>query len=196
METLLFINACMRGPELSNTYKLCRIFLDEYAAANPESKLEEVDLTKEMMPYYDNAAIKARDKLIDAGKTDHEMFHLARQFAQADKILIGAPYWDMSFPTALKSYVEHISARNITFALEPTSIKGLCRAKKLIYITTAAGYIMPADCGAQYFKHLCVQFGIEQFADIYADGLEIQGQNPDAIMRTAGEKVAAVASIF
>ena len=60
------------------------------------------------------------------------MFELARQFAAADQIVIAAPYWDLSFPAALKQYFEQINVLGITFAYTPEGVpKGLCRARKL-----------------------------------------------------------------
>ena len=32
---------------------------------------------------------------------------------------IGAPYWDLSFPAALKIWVEHMYVRNLTFRYDP-----------------------------------------------------------------------------
>ena len=34
---------------------------------------------------------------------------------KADEIVIGAPYWDLSFPAALKVYIEHVSVCDIAF---------------------------------------------------------------------------------
>ena len=39
MKTLLFVDACMRGPEQSRTYGLCRHFIDEYLKTHPEFQL-------------------------------------------------------------------------------------------------------------------------------------------------------------
>jgi len=182
MEKILFVNACMRGSEISRTHKLCRSYLKE-------NTFEEVDLTKNILACLDGEAIINRDKLIDSGKTDDEIFRYAWQFAQAEKIIIGAPYWDLSFPAALKTYVEHVFVRGITFKNTPTGIEGLCRAKKLIYITTAGGYIKNANHGAEYFRSLCEFFGIPQFETFHAEGLDIETNNPNDIMKEAEKAI-------
>ena len=41
------------------------------------------------------------------------MFRYARQFAAADKIVIAAPLWDLSFPAQLKVYLENIYVTGI-----------------------------------------------------------------------------------
>ena len=194
MEKILFVNACMRGLEVSRTHKLCRVFLKEYAAVQPLFELEVADLTKAPPLCLDKIAVMARDNLIDAGKEGHDMFRLSHQFAKADKIIVGAPYWDLSFPAALKTYVEHISVRNVTFENTDRGVVGLCRARKLIYITTAGGYIKNANFGAEYFRGLCEFFGIGQFETFYAEGLDIATNDPEVLMHMAEMEIREMAA--
>ena len=42
---ILFVNACMRGPEHSRTWKLCQAFLDACRARWPQAQITERDLT-------------------------------------------------------------------------------------------------------------------------------------------------------
>jgi len=198
MKKVLFINACIRNPGKSRTYQLCRTFLDEYADINPGFSLDEVDLTKMTLPFFDDAAITRRDRLIDMGKTDSTIFRYAKQFALADRIVIGAPYWDLSFPAILKAYVEHISCRDITFRNTPTGIAGLCNAEKLVYITAVGGYIEhQANLGAEYIQSLCkIMYGIELFEAVYAEGLDIEPNDPAEIMRDAVKKAKLAARRF
>lgn len=56
-----------------------------------------------------------RDALWSAGKLEQPMFEPAWQFAAADKLVIAAPFWDMSFPAILKIYLERISVTDLTF---------------------------------------------------------------------------------
>ena len=198
MKKVLFINACIRNPEISRTYRLCRNFLDEYADLNPGFSLDEVDLTKATLPFFDDAAITRRNRLIDEGKTDDAIFRYAKQFALADRIVIGAPYWDLSFPAILKAYVEHISCRNITFCNTPTGISGLCKAEKLVYITAVGGYIEhQANLGVEYIRSLCeIMYGIELFEAVYVEGLDIEPNDPVEIMRDAIKKTKLAARRF
>ena len=43
------------------------------------------------------------------------MFDLAKQLISADHVVIGAPYWDLSFPARLKIYLERCSVDKLTF---------------------------------------------------------------------------------
>ena len=112
------------------------------------------------------------------------MFDLARQFAEADEIVIAAPFWDLSFPATLKQYFEQINVTGVTFYYTPEGIpNGLCRAKSLTYVTTAGGDFFPEEYGAGYVKALAQNFyGIPEFRLIKATGLDIIGADVDAII--------------
>ncbi|MCL2197560.1 MAG: NAD(P)H-dependent oxidoreductase [Defluviitaleaceae bacterium] len=175
---LLFINACMRGAEISRTFKLCHAFLQN-------RQFEEIDLTKNAPAFLTGEDIITRDELIDNNKLHSPTLSHAVQFSAAEEILIGAPYWDLSFPAALKAYIENVAVRNITFKTTPTGTAGLCRAKKLTYITTVGGYIgntAQADHGTEYFRSLCKFFGIAEFQAFCAEGLDIATNDTEAIM--------------
>ena len=90
----LFINCCPRGE--SRTEKLARALLKALG------EYEELRLYDEPLHPLGRADIAKRDKLLAEKKYDDEMFCYARQFAAADRIVIAAPYWDLSFPAQLK----------------------------------------------------------------------------------------------
>ena len=82
-----------------------------------------------VFPTVDEAFLEKRDRLLREGDFDNPVFAYARQFAQADEIIIAAPFWDLSFPAVLKSYLEQINVVGITFRYTPEGIpEGLCRA--------------------------------------------------------------------
>ena len=75
----------------------------------------------------DEAYLRKRDELIAARSFDDDMFALARQFAEADRVVIAAPYWDLSFPAVLKQYIEAINVSGITFEYTEEGFpRGLC----------------------------------------------------------------------
>ena len=72
-----------------------------------------------------------------------------------DVIVIGAPFWDLSFPAALKLYFENVTVSGITFEYsEKGRPVGKCNAKKLYYITTSGGYIGNNNFGVDYVKEI------------------------------------------
>ena len=99
--------------------------------------------------------------------------------------MIAAPYWDLSFPAALKQYFEQINVLGITFLYTPEGFpKGLCRAKKLYYVMTAGGMYVPEEFGYGYVKGLAQSFyGIRDCELIKAVGLDIDGADAEKIMK-------------
>ena len=184
---ILFINACVR-PE-SRTLALAR-----RTAEYIKGEYEFVDLYNEDIKPLDNERLSFREECSLKGDFTDSMFRYAEQFSRADEIIIAAPFWDLSFPSVLKCYTEAICVNGITFRYSEEGIpEGLCRARRLIYVTTAGGYIPEDNCGFNYIKQLCEGFfGIDASVMIKAEGLDIYGADIDGIL-SAAEKEAASA---
>ena len=174
---ILFIDACVRKE--SRTKRLAEAFLKRLEGEICYLKLEE-----HTFPLLDESLLEKRDALIETAAYDDRMFDFARQFAAADEIVIAAPYWDYSFPAVLKQYIEHINVVGITFEYTPEGVpRGLCRADRLTYITTAGGDWAPDQYGFGYIKALAQDYyGISDVRLIAATGLDIVGADVEAIM--------------
>ena len=177
---ILFINACVR-PE-SRTAQLSRHLLDIL-----DGEITEVNLYKEGLLPLCNKGIEKR-ALHDISD---EEFKYAKQFSKADVIVIGAPFWDLSFPAVLKLYFENVTVSGITFEY---SEKGYpvskCRAKKLYYITTSGGYIGNNNFGFDYIKTLAENFyGIKDVCFYSAEGLDIFDADVEGIMNETKELI-------
>lgn len=182
---VLFVNACLRG-EKSRTLELCREYL-----AQVGDQVVEVDLARLRLKPYDAERVAYRSQLQKAGVLDDAVFGLAHQFAEADDIVIGAPYWDLSFPAALKVYFEHVSAYDVTFRYtEEGRCEGMCRAIRLTYITTCGGFVDGANYGYEYVCGLAKMFGIPEVRFVAAEGLDVVGINVDEQMGKAREQMA------
>ena len=179
----LFINACVR--KQSRTLVLAKRLLDDLGGSIKEIRLEAVEF-----PTVDEEFINRREALKDAGKYDDPMFSLGRDFAEADSIVIAAPYYDLSFPAMLKQFFEQINVLGLTFTYSESGIPtGLCKAKSLYYVTTAGGPIISDEFGFGYVKALAKNFyGIEEVFQIKAEGLDIVGADTEAILEEAYRK--------
>ena len=93
MKTLIFIDACMRAG--SRTRRIARPIISELSK---KYSVENVDLTKNIYPVADNYTLEDRNQ----GVVPADHVDLAMRLASADRIVIAAPFWDMSFPSALK----------------------------------------------------------------------------------------------
>ena len=132
------------------------------------------------------ALLKALGEYEELRLYDDEMFCYARQFAAADRIVIAAPYWDLSFPAQLKVYLENIYVTGIvTKYSEAGKPVGLCRANELYYVTTSGG---PFDgrFGYDYWKTIAQDcFGIPTVKLLEAENLDIVGADAEKIVDDA-----------
>jgi len=183
MEKILFINACIR-PE-SRTLILAKHLLSKL-----DGQVAEVNLEKEAIPALNGASLKYRQELLAAEKFDDPMLRYARQFKEADVIVIAAPYYDLSFPSALKNYLEAVACVGLTFYYDENEVAQThTKARKLYYVSTGGGE-MKKQFGFEYIKTLVGEFyHIHDVQGFFAEKLDLLGSNPNAIMRQALEKM-------
>ena len=107
-KSILYVNACVRKE--SRTQRLAEKLLSILDKPFEEIRLEEISF-----PISSEEYLNTRDQLISKGDLQNPLFDPARQFSEAEMIVIAAPYWDLSFPAMLKQYLEQISIVGITF---------------------------------------------------------------------------------
>lgn len=184
---ILFINACVR--KASRTRQLAEQLLTRLQQPYAEIRLHEMTF-----PVVNEDFLAQRDRLIAAGEFQSPVFDLARQFAEAETIVIAAPYWDLSFPAALKQYLEQINVVGITFRYTQEGVPvGLCRAGRLFFVTTAGGNYVPEEFGFGYIRALARNYyGIDHIRLIQATGLDLEGADTDALVSAAAEAISGM----
>ncbi len=188
MEKLLFLDACIRD-EGSRTKRLCDVYLEEFLKKHPDTKVETLVLRKGSVEPHTKEKLRLRDSLIRKKDFRHPMFDLAKQFKEADYVLIGSPYWDLSFAAILKVYIENIMMADLTFEATNTGFIGLCKGKKLIYITTSGGFIADKNYGYDYLCGIADMLGIPDTECIKAEALDIEGFDAEKIVTKAIEEI-------
>ena len=173
---ILPINACLRDD--SRTEELSKALL-----SGLKGEITEISLYRENLKPLDREGLEKRNSHDYSG----DEFNYARQFKDADIIVIAAPFWDLSFPSVLKIYFENITVSGITFKYTKEGIpEGRCKAEKLYYVTTSGGYIGENNLGFDYVKVLAQNFyGIDDVRFFSAEGLDIFGADVKEIMNEA-----------
>ena len=187
----LYINCCVR--EESRTDRLARAVLQKLGGDFTELKLYGENLKP-----LDSEMLNKRTALIEQGDYSDQMFDYAKQFAGADTIVLAAPYWDLSFPATLKTYIENIYVTGIVSAYNENGMPvGLCKAKELYYITTAGGPYDPTysygytTAGGPYdptYSYGYIEslaknfFGIPETHLVKAEMLDIEGYDSEEIL--------------
>lgn len=179
MKEILFVNACAR--EGSRTLELAKHVLNKLGDDFSEVRLYDLELFP-----LDLKTLEMRDRAKLEKDFSNPIFDLAKQFASAETIVIAAPYWDLMFPAILKVYFENITVNGLTFGYSEKGIPmGLCKGKRLIYVTTAGGIIMH-NFGFDYVSSLAKGFyGINEVEYVCAEGLDILGADVEAILNKA-----------
>ena len=125
---------------------------------------------------------------------------IAKKIAAADRIVIAAPFWDMSFPAILKAFFENMSLYNITFTDNGATCTGLCKCKRVLYITTR-GMDIPTgdfrDQGTSYLKALSSLWGLGDIITVAAWNLDyLPASKVDERVSSASELAKEIAKTF
>ena len=180
---ILFIDACARSN--SRTRELAEVLLKKLG------NYESVNLYSENIPQLNEQLVNKR--ISDSEKKDFTdtFYKYAKQFRDADGIVIAAPYWDSSFPASLKNYIEQVCVVGLTFGYsENGNPIGFCKAKKLYYVTTSGGTIYDRSFGFGYIQNLAQNiFGIKECLFFSAENLDEYGSDTTEIMEEAKKRI-------
>ncbi len=192
MKKALIVDCCIRG-KASRTKQLLEAFC---ASLSSEYEREYLDLQAEQLRYFTEDYLDERQKLLQEDALEHPRFRYAHQFAEADLIVIAAPFWDLSFPALLKVYIEQVSLDGITFTTATGALTGSCRAERMVFLTTRGGFYTgdAQEMGSRYLDALHTFFGIGAYSCIAADGMDVQGYDSAAALKRATEEASALAA--
>ena len=190
MKNILYVNACVKRDVTSRTDRLAQAYLKK-SLETQSCKLSTVNLENIVMHPLTGKSLAERENAIADNDFSGTAFELARNFALADEVVIAAPYWDMSFPASLKLYMEQLCVNKLTFCYNEKGIPcGLTNIKKVVYLTTAGGYIGKNNFGFDYIKGLfSTLFCIDNISFFSAEGLDIFGNDPEKILSEAIKKI-------
>lgn len=167
MQKLILIDACMRDGE-SRTRRILEPLMSELGK---RYEIETVVLDGEDYQAVGRRVLAERGE----GHVPETIAEQARRLAAADRIVIAAPFWDMSFPAILKVFIENMSLFNITFKDNGTYFEGLCRCEKVLYITTRGMNVKtgePMEGATPYIKAIGALWGLGEVITVAAENLD------------------------
>ena len=197
MKDVLYIDCCIRG-EQSRTKKLAEAFLAELGKRENIS-IERLTLMDEPLIPFSNGFFWQREHLLETGELNHPRFRYAHRFQKAERIVIAAPFWDLSFPALLKVYIENLCVQGITFDCnEANGCFGVCKAEKMLFLTTRGGAMEGSamDNGTKYLGDMAKFFGIPSFEVIAADALDMGLEPVETILDRAIARAKETAKSF
>ncbi|MFR1315095.1 MAG: FMN-dependent NADH-azoreductase [Clostridium perfringens] len=198
MSKVLYVKANIKNEGESRTFKVSDSFVEEYKKNNPEDEIIILDLYKENIDF-----LRADDlgKLFgpkDEESKNNSILKYAYQFADADKYIIAAPMWNLSFPAILKAYIDYVSVSGITFKYTAEGPVGLLNNKKAVHIVSRGGGYdnSPYEMGDRYLRTILGFFGIKEIETIAIDNLDVMGVNVEEKVEEGIEKATLLAKKF
>ncbi len=185
---ILFVDSTVR--EDSRTRRLA----ERLVSRLKDGEVRVLHLEDERLRPFDARTLARRTRALEAGRWDSPFLSKAAEFAAADQIVVAAPFWDLSFPSLLKAYIEWINIPGVVFAYsEAGRPVGLCKARRLFYVSTSGGPAETDVFGFGYVEALAKGFwGIPEVRRIAACGLDIVGADVKAILQEAESEIDKV----
>lgn len=161
MKKLLYIDSCIRN-ELSRTKRIATPIIEKLKERYEVETIVINELELDPVQYDEN-------RRRAGGTVSEEALCWANKIKNADRIVIAAPFWDMSIPAALKTFFELCSLFGVTFDSDDKTCFGLCKAENVMFITTRGMKIEtgePLEQATPYLKALFWLWGIKGFETV------------------------------
>ncbi|AJQ96888.1 FMN-dependent NADH-azoreductase [Gynuella sunshinyii] len=200
MATLLQINSGVFSDN-SQSSKLANQIVSTWAAKNPEGAVVKHDLTSFEIPHLDSATIGAfftpADQRSDEQKQAVALSdQLIAEVKAADIIVVGVPMYNLSIPSPLKAWIDHICRAGETFKYnEQGQPVGLVGDKKVIIAAARGGLYEGSayDTQTEWLKHIFGLIGITSLEFVYAEGLAMGEEKAKEGFANAEQRIESLA---
>jgi FMN-dependent NADH-azoreductase len=111
--------------EKSESTAIVNAFISEYRERVGDVVVDTLDIWEEQLPEFDAEAINAKYKGVSGEPmtpvetaTWQKIRELASRFQRADRIVLGVPMWNFSFPYKFKQLIDLSCQRNMLFTFD------------------------------------------------------------------------------
>lgn len=177
---ILQIDSSISGPS-SLTRQLSAGIVDRLKGLTPGAQSRYLDLAATPLPQLSGTLFAAR---VAGAGSDHpegaalgELADALAAFVAADVVVVGAPMYNFSVPSQLKTWIDSICVAGVTFSYSAEGVKGLCGGKRVI-IASARGSVFTApspyvalDHQENYLRGVFGFLGIDQIDIVRAEGV-------------------------
>jgi len=185
----------------SVTRRLTAKFAEEWRKNHPDGEVIQRDLCATILPQITddwNATHLEESKLTPAHRsylsTSDE---LIEELKTADTVVIGAPMYNFSIPSSLKSWIDQIVRLGKTVGYGPNGPQGLLAKKKVVVITSRGGAYEKGtakeafDFQEPYLRHILGFIGLTDVTFIHAEN---QAREEAAVFfAAAAERIGGIA---
>ncbi|WP_278600084.1 FMN-dependent NADH-azoreductase [Clostridium tertium] len=186
MNKVLYIKANIKPEGQSRTFRISDNFIEEYKKNNPNDEVTVLDLYKEGIDFLRPEDLQAvfGEKTEESKK--HPILKYAYQIAEADKIVIATPMWNLGTPAIVKAYFDYVSVTGITFKYTAQGPVGLCKASKALIVSGRGG-----DYSNPITKEL-----VKDIKSVAAENLDVIGIDVEKIVTDEISEAKEIAKNF
>lgn len=183
MKHILHLISSIQSKE-SNSIKLGKATIEKIQEKYPNSTLEELNLVDLDMPHLNPELLRKlftpADHLNEEDKESIAFANtLLKQLLAADIVVIGAPLYNFTIHSALKTWIDYITRPGVTFGYgEDGRPTGLVTGKK-VYVAMASGGVYSEGPGqvndfvVPYLKAFLGFLGMTDLTAFRAEGLKV-----------------------
>lgn len=203
MSKLLHIDSSILGSN-SVSRQLTAQIVASWRASHPATEVSYLDLAVDTPSHLSAESLGFRmpagASLSDTQKRENAVSEaLVSQFLASDVIVVGAPLYNFSVPSQLKSWIDRVAQVGRTFTYTDKGPVGLAGGKTVIVASTRGGMYSTSDTGnamehqESYLKTVFGFFGITDVRFVRAEGLAMGDAAKAAALAAANADIAAQA---
>lgn len=202
MAKLLHIDSSILGSN-SVSRQLTAQIVASWRAAHPATDVSYLDLAVDTPSHLSAESLGFRlpagaADLSDAQQRENAVSEaLVSQFLAADVLVIGAPLYNFSIPTQLKSWIDRVAQVGRTFKYTEKGPVGLAGGKTIIVASARGGVYSTSDAGnamehqESYLKTVFGFFGVTDVRFVRAEGLAMGEAAKTAALAAAQVEILA-----
>lgn len=190
MKRILHLISSIQGNESYST-KLSKAIIEKVIEKYPGSTVEEVNLNDLEIPHINPTILRSMfipgDQLTaEARESLRYSDEAVKQLMASDIIVIGAPLYNFTIHTTLKSWIDHITRSGITFGYNENGPIGMITGKK-VYVAMSSGGVYSEgpsrhnDFVAPYLKAFLGFLGMTDLTVFRAEGVKVPGIKEHAL---------------
>lgn len=194
---ILHLDSSIQGDQ-SVSRKLSAAIVQRLRDASPGARVTYRDLAAAPLPQFSAAVAAAVGAEPHAHAEAAPLCAALQELLAADAVVIGAPMYNFSVPTQLKSWLDAVAVPGKTFSYGPEGVKGLLGGKRVIVASARGGFYGPdspaaaAEHHETYLRAFFGFLGVEDFEVIRAEGVRIA---PEIAERAVDDALAQVAQL-
>lgn len=197
---LLHIDSAITGDQ-STSRQLTADIVRAWQAQHPDTQVQYLDLAQDTPAHYTADALALRfgqtEGLSAAQQRENAVTErLLQQFLAADVLVIGAPMYNFTIPTQLKSWIDRLAQPGRTFRYTATGPEGLAKGKTVFVASTRGGLYSTSEAGRamehqeSFLQTVFGFFGITDVRIVRAEGIGLGDEARVQALTAAAQAIA------